>query len=378
MSENSAQEKTEQATPKRLADARKKGQVPRSRELSTAAVMLASAAAMIFLGDTIAVGALQALQEGLTIERNVLLDPNQPVAAFRDAVAAALKSLLPFFTVVMCAAICAPAMTGGWSFSLQAMAFKAEKLNPIKGLKRVFSARGLLELTKAMAKFALVGGVAILFLLKYAGDFLALGTQPLQTALAHAAGVGVKALLIFSAPLLIIAAIDVPFQLWQHAKQMRMTKQEIRDESKETDGNPEMKSRIRAMQMEQANQRMMEQVPLADVVITNPTHFAVALSYDPHKMAAPRVVAKGADLVAARIREVAREHKVPLLEAPPLARALFQTTDIGHEIPSRLYAAVAQVLTWVYQLNAARRDGGVQPEKPVVQLADDTKNQDRS
>lgn len=378
MSENSAQDKTEQATPKRLADARKKGQVPRSRELSTAAVMLSASAGLIFFGDQIATGAVQVLHNGLSYERAALLDPREPLVAFKTAIGSALLSLLPFFAVVLCAAICAPAMTGGWSFSLQAMAFKAEKLNPIKGLKRVFSARGLLELAKALGKFGLVGGVAVAFLLHFAGDFMSLGTQDLNMAFSHAATIGMKAMVIFSAPLLVIAAIDVPFQLWQHAKQMRMTRQEVRDESKETDGNPEMKSRIRALQMEQANQRMMQEVPLADVVVTNPTHFAVALRYDPEKMGAPRVVAKGAELVAARIRELARENNVPMLSAPPLARALFRTTELNEEIPARLYSAVAQVLTWVYQVKNVRRDGGMPPDEPVVHVDDEVKNKDRS
>ncbi len=372
MSENSAQDKTEQATPKRLADAKKKGQVPRSRELNTACVMLASTAALMVFGDDMAHDALTALSEGLSYERAALLDPKAPVAVFGEAIATALSSLVPFFIVVMVAAICAPALTGGWSFSAQAIAFKAEKLNPVKGLKRVFSANGLLELLKALAKFGVVGGFAVVFLNMFANEFLSLSTQPINTALGHAGTLGVKALLMFSTPLLLIAAIDVPFQLWQHAKQLRMTRQEVRDEHKETDGNPEMKSRIRQMQMEQANARMMEQVPLADVVVTNPTHFAVALKYDPNKMGAPQVVAKGADLVAARIRELAKENNIPLLSAPPLARALFRTTELNQEIPAQLYSAVAQVLTWVYQLKHVRREGGPEPEVPNVRFDDST------
>lgn len=366
MSESSGQEKTEQATQKRLADARKKGQVPRSRELSTAAVMLASAGGLFVFGEAIAADILEALTRGLSFDRADIFDPKAPVAVFGEAIAKGLASLMPFFGVVMVAAICAPAMTGGWSFSTQAIAFKAEKLNPLKGLKRVFSANGLVELLKALAKFSVVGGFAMVFLKQNANEFLALGTEPLKTAFSHASILGMKALLMFSLPLLIIAAVDVPFQLWQHAKQMRMTRQEVRDEMKETDGNPEMKGRIRQMQMEQANARMMDKVPLADVIVTNPTHFAVALSYNPDRMGAPRVVAKGADLVAARIRELAKENGVPLLSAPPLARALFRTTDIDQEIPARLYAAVAQILTWVYQLKHVRREGGLEPEAPTV------------
>ncbi|MEM7081980.1 MAG: flagellar biosynthesis protein FlhB [Pseudomonadota bacterium] len=374
MSENNGQEKTEQATPKRLADARKKGQVPRSRELNTATVMLIATAGLFAFGDNLAVDTLEALRSGLALERGELFDLNAPIATFGEAIYTALKSLLPFFAVVLAAAICAPAMTGGWSFSTKAIAFKASKLNPIKGLKRVFSANGLLELVKALAKFAVVGGFAVVFLKLYALEFLALSTMPVRAALVEAAVLGVKALLMFSAPLLLIAAVDVPFQLWQHAKQLRMTRQEVRDEMKETDGNPELKSRIRQLQMEQANARMMEEVPTADVVITNPTHFAVALRYDPERHAAPRVVAKGADLVAARIRESAREHGVPLLSAPPLARALFRSCELNDEIPARLYSAVAQVLTWVFQVRHVQQHGGLEPDRPTVELDDEENN----
>ncbi|MFK8029929.1 MAG: flagellar biosynthesis protein FlhB [Gammaproteobacteria bacterium] len=368
MSETSGQEKTEQATPKRLEDARKKGQVPRSKELSTAAVMLASAGALMTFGPTMITGSLNALKDGLTYTRTEIFDPKEPVAAFGEAIGIALQSLLPFFIVVVVAAICAPAMTGGWSFSTQAMAFKAEKLNPLKGIKRMFSVNALVELFKALAKFGVVGSVAVAFLYSSSDQLMSLSMQPINVALTQAATMGVKGLLIFSTPLLLIAAVDVPFQLFQHSKQMRMTRQEVRDEMKETDGNPEMKGRIRQMQMEQANARMMDQVSLADVIVTNPTHFAVALQYDPKKMAAPRVIAKGADLVAARIREIARENNVPLLEAPPLARALFRTTELNQEIPAQFFTAVAQVLTWVFQLKHAQREGGIEPTAPVVQF----------
>lgn len=371
MSNKSAQEKTEQATPKRLADARKKGQVPRSRELTTAAVTLSAAAALMVFGESMAAGITAIFNEQLTLERALIFDPQAPVKAFHAAIASGLTLLAPYFAVVIVAAIAAPALTGGWSFSLQAIAPKAEKLNPFTGIKRVFGPRGLMELAKALAKFGLVGSVAVLFLRHLSNDYLALGTQPVLSGLASAAELGITALIVFAAPLLIIAAVDVPFQLWDHAKQLRMTRQEVRDEAKETDGNPELKQRVRAMQQEQANRRMMEEVPKADVVITNPTHFAVALKYDPDTMAAPRVVAKGADLLAARIRELATDSGVPLMAAPPLARAIYRGTDLNQEIPAQLYAAVAQVLSYVFQLRQARRYGGVEPTPPDVDFEDE-------
>lgn len=364
------QEKTEQPTPKRLADARKKGQVPRSRELTAAGVMLSAGAALWLFGQHMAHGVGTVMRNGFTLERATLFDDTALFRAFETAIVDALTVLAPFLLVVVIAAIATPALLGGWSFSAKAMAFKAEKLNPLKGLKRIFGPNGLMELLKALAKFVLIGSVAVFLLRAISGEILSLSTQPLMSALGHAAQLLLTALLTVSAPLLIIAAIDAPFQLFQHTKQLKMTRQEVRDENKETEGNPEVKGRIRSLQQEQANRRMMEEVPSADVVITNPTHFAVALRYDPVNMGAPRVVAKGADELARRIRESAGEHGVPMMRAPPLARALYRSTDLNQEIPARLYAAVAQVLTWVFALRRADEVGASRPTPPDIELND--------
>jgi flagellar biosynthetic protein FlhB len=365
------QEKTEQPTPKRLADARKKGQVPRSRELTAAGVMLSAGAALWLFGQNMAQGVSGVMRNGFSLERASLFDDTALFLAFETAVLDALESLAPFFVVVVVAALATPALLGGWSFSAKAMAFKIEKLNPLKGLKRIFGPNGLMELFKALAKFGLIGSVAVFTLRAISGQILSLSTQPVMSALGHAAELLLMALLIICAPLLIIAAIDAPFQLFQHTKQLKMTRQEVRDESKETEGNPEVKGRVRALQQEQANRRMMEEVPTADVVITNPTHFAVALRYDPTNMGAPRVVAKGADEIARRIREAAGEHGVPMMRAPPLARALYRTTELNHEIPARLYAAVAQVLTWVFALRRADEVGASRPTPPTIRFDDE-------
>ena len=252
------------------------------------------------------------------------------------------------------AAIIAPLALGGWSFSGQAMMPQFSRMNPIEGVKRMFALRSLIELAKAMAKFGVVAIVAALVLWKDAPTLMALGREPLQQAIGHAVQISGKALLLISAGLLIIAGIDVPYQLWQYAKQMRMSREEIREEYKESEGSPEVKGRIRQLQQQLARQRMMQEVPKADVVVTNPTHFAVALKYDEKRMRAPIVVAKGADEIAAKIREVAGEHKVPIFEAPPLARVLFRNVDIGDEIPATLYIAVAQILTYVFQLKVGQ------------------------
>ncbi|MGD8976402.1 MAG: flagellar biosynthesis protein FlhB [Gammaproteobacteria bacterium] len=369
--EQSYQEKTEQATPKRLRDAREKGQVPRSRELSAALVMTTGGAMMVMAHGPMTASMLNLIRRGLSTPGHMSKDPAVLPAALGEALGSALIVIAPFLLVLLAAAVLAPTLTGGWSFSLKPLAPKLEKLDPVKGLKRVFGPKGLIELVKAFAKAMLVTGLAVALLWRWAPELLALGAAPVGEAIGASARMAGSALLLLSISLILIAAIDVPFQLWQHARQLRMTRQEVRDEMKETDGRPEVKSRIRSLQQEFARRRMLQDVPTADVVITNPTHFAVALKYDEQKMRAPTVVAKGADLVAARIRDLASEHRVALFEAPPLARALYRSTDIGHEIPARLYAAVAQILTWVYRVRRARVSGELPPSRPEVEVDED-------
>ena len=257
-----------------------------------------------------------------------------------------------------------PIGLGGWSFSLKAVSFKWEKLDPIKGLGRVFALKGLMELSKVLAKFALIAGISAGILWSLIDELLGLGSEPVATAIIHVAKLCGWSFLACSSGLIIIALIDAPFQLWQHNKQLKMTKQEIKDENKETDGRPEVKGRIRALQQELSQRRMMEAVPTADVIITNPTHYAVALSYDQFNMKAPVVVAKGADLIAANIRAVAEQHNVAIVSAPPLARALYASTEIDQEIPGGLYVAVATILTYVYQLKTTYTSGGIAPDVP--------------
>lgn len=367
MSEQQQQERTEQPTPKRLLDARKKGQVPRSRELTAALVMTSGAAACLLGGRTMLGDIADLMRTGLSFPVRAGGDPQYMTEAFATGIASGLSAIAPLLLVLLAAAVLSPTLTGGWSFSLQAIAPKLEKLSPLKGIKRIFGPKGLVELFKAMAKALVVTGVAVLLLLKLSERLLALGSGALGPALDTAAGMVGLALLMLCASLALIAAVDVPFQLWNHKRQLRMTRQEIKDELKDTDGRPEVKSRIRALQQERARQRMMLEVPTADVVITNPTHFAVALRYEDGRMRAPVVVAKGADEVAARIREIAEQHRVPLFEAPPLARALHRTVELGQEIPPRLYAAVAQILSWIYQVRNARA-GEPWPQRPNIEM----------
>lgn len=368
MAEDSAQERTEQATPKRREDARRKGQVPRSRDLNSAAVTLAVGSALYLLGSQIAGRLSGMMQRGFSLSREQATDLSYLLPALGNAAGEGLRACAAVLAVAMLAALLAPMVLGGWNFSSQALAPQFKRLNPLEGIKRMFSIRALVELGKALAKFGVVALVAALVLWNEAPTLLALGREPLTQAIGHALTLAGQALLAITGGLLIIAGFDVPYQLWQHAKQLRMSRQEVREEHKESEGSPEVKSRIRQLQQQIASQRMMQEIPTADVVVTNPTHFAVALRYDEKRMRAPVVVAKGADLIAARIRELAAEHGVPLFEAPPLARALHRSVDIGAEVPSSLYVAVAQVLSYVFQLRVARRAGMPPPPRPVVEV----------
>lgn len=368
MAENQdGQEKTEDPTPKRLREAREKGDVPRSRELSTMLVTLTGAGSLILFGDGLQHTLASILREHFSLRGNMIRDPSYLMESFMHSMVQSLFALAPLMGACTAAALLGPILLGGWNFATKALEPKLDKLDPIKGFGRLFSPRNLVELLKAIAKFLLVGAVALLLLGQLAPRIIGLGMEPVEVGLGEAVWLCLLSLLLLSASLAIIAAIDVPFQLWDFTRKLRMTLKEVRDEMKDTDGRPEVKSRIRQLQQQLARGRMMEEVPLADVVVTNPTHVAVALRYR-DDMNAPRVVAKGTDLVAARIRAIAEEHGVPLFEAPPLARALNRHADLGDEIPHALYQAVAQVLSYVYALRRARRYEIPMPERPRVDV----------
>ena len=371
MAAESGQERTEQPTPKRLEDARKKGQIARSRELNTTAILLAGGGGMIFMGDTIMSGLKDIMVSGLSLERDVLFNPDSLLALFRTGVADALLILSPLFALLVVVAMLVPMALGGFSFSLEAIAFKAEKLDPIKGIGKIFAWRGVVELLKALAKFVIVASVVVAYLNINTDKLLHLGELSIDVALVETAYLIFWGFLFTSCALIVVTLVDVPFQIWDHNKQLMMTLQEVKDEYKETDGRPEVKQHIRKVQMEMAERRMMQEVPNADVVITNPTHYAVALKYDQTSMGAPRVVAKGADLIAAEIRKVAKENNVPVAAAPPLTRALFYSTELNDEIPAGLYLAVAQVLAYVYQLDKRRKASNDEITLPDVTIPDD-------
>ena len=351
--EQTGQERTEEPTERRLQEARKKGQVPRSKELNTMLSLLLASISLLVFGGYISQNLMQISVEGFSIPRELAFDTAQLPFQFMYMASQAILALSPFMAIMLVSVFAGPLLMGGWSFSLETISFKLEKLDPIKGLARIVSLKSLVELTKALAKFVLLLGAAILVFFSIDQQLLSLSSMTPKAAGLEAATILVQVLLILSATTILIVALDVPFELWNHSKQLRMTKQEIKDEMKETDGNPQVKQRIRTLQRQLAEGRMMEDVKTADVVITNPTHYAVALQYLDRPGSAPKVLAKGKDLTALRIRSIAADCDIPIFEAPPLARALYRSTEIGYEIPHVLYMAVARVLAYVFQLKNA-------------------------
>lgn len=364
MAEESDLEKTEPASPRKLEQAREQGDVPRSRELATCTLLLGAGAAFWFTGGRMVNELNHMLASGLSFDRAMAFDMELLLARTAASVGSLLIAFAPAALILIVVALASPMLIGGWLFSGQALQPNFSRMNPMKGIGNMFSARAAVELVKAIAKTILVGWIAWM-VIKYEIDaVLALSVEPLKSGTEHLGHLLVVSFVFIVSGLIIIAAIDAPYQMWQHAKKLMMSRQDLRQEAKESDGNPEIKAKIRQQQREMARRRMMSEVPTADVVVTNPTHYAVALKYADSGMRAPKVVAKGADEVAAKIRELAMENNVVILEAPPLARALFRHAELGDEIPEELYIAVAEVLAYVFQLRTYSKHGGTRPEKP--------------
>ncbi len=364
MAEESDLEKTEPASERRLEKAREDGNVARSRELVTFVLLSTAVAGLWITAESVGNTLRGALSLGLHFDRSAAFDPTYMLAQTGRMAMHALIALAPLFGMMMLAAIAAPLMLGGWLFSAKAIGPKFDKLDPIAGIGRMFSAQALSELLKALAKSLLIGGVAWMVIMDNMDEVNALMAQSERAALPRMIELVAYNCALITAALLLVALIDVPYQLWSHHRKLRMSREDVRQEHKESEGDPHLKAQIRRQQQQMARRRMMAEVPKADIVVTNPTHFAVALKYDDNDMRAPRVVAKGCDLVAERIRELARENNVAILEAPPLTRALYKHTRLGDEIPAGLYTAVAEVLAWVYQLKRFRTEGGDAPRTP--------------
>lgn len=366
MAEKDNAERTERPTPKKLDDARKKGQVPRSVDVGAAAVSLTAVGMLTLFGSDIAESLGRVMIAGLRVSPADLANDDHTVRSLGFEALQGMLAIAPLLGATFVAAVLAPALIGGWNFSSEALGFKANRINPLSGFARMFSARSAVELVKSLAKFVFVGGVGVLVLSSQTEQLLHLAQLPVLSAILSVAKITAFATLAMASTLIVIALIDGPFQLWKFLQEMRMSREDIKQEYKESDGSPETRSRIRSVQATMARGRMMQDVPEATVVVTNPTHFAVALRYDEQRHAAPIVVAKGADEVAARIRELAARHGVPLVSAPPLARAMFRYIDVGREIPAPLYLAVAKVLTYVWQVRAAIAQGTTKPDLPQI------------
>lgn len=363
MAEDSDLEKTEAPTGRRIEQAREQGQVPHSRELGSFLVLIVSAGTVWFLGGWFVQRLSLVFRKGLVWDRRAVDDPEYALTRFSALSWDAVVAFWPLILALVLAALASPFLLNAWNFAPKAFTPDLTRLNPLNGIKRIFSWNGLVEMVKAVAKAGLIGGVAVWVIWREQDQLFQLLSLPLGTGLAMAGDMISWSFLLIVAAMFLIVAADVPFQLWQYYDKLKMTKEEVKQEHKEMEGSPEVKGRIRRLQREAAQRRMMSAVPKADVIVTNPTHFAVALAYTAG-MRAPKVVAKGVDAVALRIREIGAEHGVPLLEAPPLARALYRFSELEDEIPGALYNAVAEVLAYVYQLNRYREVGGSYPVPP--------------
>jgi flagellar biosynthetic protein FlhB len=363
MAEESDLEKTEPASPRRLEKAREEGNVARSRELVTFVLLATAVAGLWAMAGPLGSHFRATLGHGLRFERAAAFDTSFMLTQAGLLAMQALVAMAPLMGMLVLAALVAPLMLGGWLFSTQAIGPKFDKLDPIAGIKRLFSTQSLAELFKALAKSLLIGGVAWVVIMDGMDEVNALMAQSERAALPQMILLVARNCALITSVLLLIALVDVPWQLWSYYRKLRMSREDLRQEHKESEGDPHIKAQIRRQQQQMARRRMMSEVPKADIVVTNPTHFAVALKYV-DSMRAPRVVAKGTDGVAERIREIAKENKVAILEAPPLTRSLYKYTRLGDEIPAGLYTAVAEVLAWVYQLKRWQAEGGEAPRTP--------------
>lgn len=365
MAEESDLERTEAPSQRRLEKAREDGQVPRSRELNTFTLLGAAGVGLWLSADGLRSSFAAMLSNALSIPRGLIADPGAMSEVFAAFSLQALFAVAPLLGVLFLAAFVSPLLLSGWLVSTKAFSPDFSRLNPIKGLGNIFSLSGLAELVKAIGKVVLIAGVAAWVTLGQTEATMGLAAEALPAAIVHGSRIVGWCFLAVVGSLALIAAIDVPWQIWHYRSKLKMSREDLRQEAKEQEGDPQVKAQIRSQQREMARKRMMEAVPKADVVVVNPTRYAVALRYDESRMRAPRVVAKGMHLIAGRIRELAEDNSVPILQAPPLARALYRHADVGDEVPAALYAAVAEVLAWVFQLRRHTTHGGRAPLVPT-------------
>ncbi|MGI2203458.1 flagellar biosynthesis protein FlhB [Shewanella oncorhynchi] len=361
MAEESSGERTEEPTGRRLEQAREKGQIARSKELGTAAVLISAACGFYMLGPSLAISLTRVFEIVFTMDRAQIFDTNEMFKVWGVVASEIAWPMAKIMLLIVVVAFIGNVSLGGINFSTQAMMPKASKMSPLAGFKRMFGVQALVELTKGIAKFSVVAFSAYFLLSFYFNDIMLLSSDHLPGNVYHALDLLVWMFILLCSSILFIVVIDVPFQLWNHNKQLKMTKQEVKDEYKDTEGKPEVKGRVRQMQRELAQRRMMAEVPNADVIVVNPEHFAVAIKYDVQRSAAPFVIAKGVDDVAFKIREIARAHNIAIVSAPPLARAIYHTTKLDQQIPEGLFTAVAQILAYVFQLRQYQKGRGRKP-----------------
>ncbi|REL26084.1 flagellar biosynthesis protein FlhB [Thalassotalea euphylliae] len=361
MADSDSGERTEEPTAKKLSEARQKGQIPRSKDLGTMFVLISSACALLMVGDYLVLSLSQMMKRMFTFTREEVMDTQNIFNIVGEVFAGVMYPMLWIFAIITLAAFVGNTLLGGMNFSWEAMAPKANKLSPLQGFKRMLGVQAGVELIKSLLKFFVVFFVAITLLTVLFEEIISLSLESAPTNFGHAVEMLLWMFLALASSLAIIAAIDAPYQVWNHTRQLKMTKQEVKDEMKNTEGSPEIKGRIRRAQYEMSQRRMMQDVPQADVVITNPTHYSVALKYDAEQGGAPMMIAKGADQMAIHIRTIAKEHEVEILQSPALARSLYYTAEVNEEIPEALFAAVAQVLAFIFQLRAHRSGKGRRP-----------------
>lgn len=362
--DDSGQEKTEEASSRKIEKAREEGQIPRSRDLTTTVVLLLATIGLYVFADFMADKIIGITRSSFVIPRATIFDTNAMIGLLAAAIYDGLFSIAPLMAVLVIASIAGPIALGGFIFSGKAIAPQLNRMDPIAGLKRMFSMNSLIELLKSVAKVALILWATVLILQMYAQEMFRMSDETVGNAIIHSLDISIFATILLSVTTIAIAAIDIPIQIYQYNKKLKMSRQDLKDEAKDTDGKPEVKGRIRQLQREMAQRRMMGNVPQADVIITNPEHFSVALRYDPESMDVPIMLAKGGDHMAMKIREIANAHKIEIIQSPVLARAIFYTTDADEEIPAGLYLAVAQVLAYVFQLRNYRKGKGDRPQYP--------------
>jgi len=372
MAENEdGQEKSEDPTSKKKSESRKKGQIPRSKELTTLFMLLAAIIGIMIFARDLVEAITDIMRHNFSIERSTLFQPEQLFIHLKAELSVMMKAILPLFILMVITAILSSAILGGFNFSGESLIPKPGKMNPIKGIKKMFGTQGLIELVKSILKILLLGSIAIYFLWLAKNELYGLSEETFPSAFIHAMELISWQFLLVTLGMIVVAAIDVPYQIWTNTRQLKMTKQEVKDESKNTDGNPEIKGKQRQIQRDLAMQRMMGDVPKADVIITNPSHYAVALQYDTEGSGAPVMLAKGVDLVALQIRNVAQANDVPIMEIPPLSRAIYYSVEIGQEIPAGLYVAVAQVLAYIFQLKNGDVSENEKPDMSNLSIPDE-------